>query len=401
MCGIIGYVGPKAVVPVLLDGLKRLEYRGYDSAGLAFLQEGRLLVQRSVGKIRDLENTLWGKDYRGEIGLGHTRWATHGRPTEENAHPHTDCRGEVVVVHNGIIENYLALKQKLKAEGHTFRSETDTEVIAHLIEKYLREADLPTAVRRALKEVTGAYAIGVLWQGDPDRIVGARVSSPLVVGLGEGEFLIASDIPALLAHTRNVLFLDDGEVAVLSRDGVEVTTVDGEPVSKSVERVAWSPILAEKGGYKHFMLKEIYEQPRAMRDTLLGRYSLEQGRIFLEGMEPLEEAFGQVGRVTLVACGTSWHAALVGKFLLEETTGLPVEVDYGSEFRYRNPLVDARTLFVAISQSGETLDTLVALREARKRGCPAAAIVNVMGSSISREADGVLYTHAGPEIGVA
>ncbi|MGH7378370.1 MAG: glutamine--fructose-6-phosphate transaminase (isomerizing), partial [Candidatus Methylomirabilales bacterium] len=252
-----------------------------------------------------------------------------------------------------------------------------------------------------LKEVTGAYAIGVLWQGDPDRIVGARVSSPLVVGLGEGEFLIASDIPALLAHTRDVLFLDDGEVAVLSRDGVEVTTVDGEPVSKSVERVAWSPILAEKGGYKHFMLKEIYEQPRAMRDTLLGRYSLEQGRIFLEGMEPLEEALGQVGRVTLVACGTSWHAALVGKFLLEETTGLPVEVDYGSEFRYRNPLVDARTLFVAISQSGETLDTLVALREARKRGCPAAAIVNVMGSSISREADGVLYTHAGPEIGVA
>ncbi|MEK7337837.1 MAG: glutamine--fructose-6-phosphate transaminase (isomerizing) [candidate division NC10 bacterium] len=401
MCGIIGYVGPKAVVPVLQDGLKRLEYRGYDSAGLAFLQEGRLLVQRSVGKIRDLENALWGKDYRGNIGLGHTRWATHGRPTEENAHPHTDCRGEVVVVHNGIIENYLALKQKLKAEGHTFRSETDTEVIAHLIEKYLREADLPTAVRRALKEVTGAYSIGVLWQGDSDRIVGARVSSPLVVGLGEGEFLIASDIQALLPHTRNVLFLDDGEVAVLGRDGVEVTTLDGEPVSKSVERVAWSPILAEKGGYKHFMLKEIYEQPRAMRDTLLGRYSLEQGRIFLEGMETLEEALGQVTRVTLVACGTSWHAALVGKFLLEETTGLPVEVDYGSEFRYRNPLVDARTLFVAISQSGETLDTLVALREARKRGCPAAAIVNVVGSSISREADGVLYTHAGPEIGVA
>ncbi len=401
MCGIIGYVGPKGVVPVLLDGLKRLEYRGYDSAGLAFLQGGRLIVQRSVGKIRDLENSLWGKDYRGEIGLGHTRWATHGRPTEENAHPHTDCRGEVVVVHNGIIENYLALKQKLVAEGHTFRSETDTEVIAHLIEKYLREADLPTAVRRALKEVTGAYAIGVLWQGDPDRIVGARASSPLVVGLGEGESLIASDVPALLAYTRNVIFLDDGEVAVLSRDGVEVTTVDGERVSKTVERVAWSPILAEKGGYKHFMLKEIYEQPRAMRDTLLGRYSLEQGRIFLEGMEPLEEALGQAQRVTLVACGTSWHAALVGKFLLEETAGLPVEVDYGSEFRYRNPPVDGRTLFVAISQSGETLDTLVALREARRRSCPAAAIVNVVGSSISREADGVLYTHAGPEIGVA
>ncbi|MBI2081080.1 MAG: glutamine--fructose-6-phosphate transaminase (isomerizing) [candidate division NC10 bacterium] len=401
MCGIIGYVGPKGVVPVLLDGLKRLEYRGYDSAGLAFLQDGRLIVQRSVGKIRDLENALWGKDFRGEIGLGHTRWATHGRPTEENAHPHTDCRGELVVVHNGIIENYLALKQKLKAEGHTFRSETDTEVLAHLIEKYLRDADLPTAVRRALKEVTGAYSIGVLWQGDPDRLVGARASSPLVVGLGEGEFLIASDIPALLAHTRNVLFLDDGEVAVLSRDGVEVTTMDAEPVTKDVERVAWSPILAEKGGYKHFMLKEIYEQPRAMRDTLLGRYSLEQGRIFLEGMEPLEEALGQVTRVTLVACGTSWHAALVGKFLLEEIAGLPVEVDYGSEFRYRSPLVDAGTLFTAISQSGETLDTLVALREARKRGCPTAAIVNVVGSSISREADGVLYTHAGPEIGVA
>ena len=400
MCGIIGYVGKQRVVPILLEGLKRLEYRGYDSAGLAVLDKGRMVVHRSVGKIKELENALWGKDLGGQIGLGHTRWATHGRPSEENAHPHTDCTGDLVVVHNGIIENYLGLKEKLSREGHVFRSETDTEVLAHLIEKHLR-GDLEEAVRRALREVTGAYAIGVLWRGDPHRIVGARCSSPLVVGLGEGEFLLASDIPAVLSHTRSVLFLDDNEVATLSPEGVHVTTLDGEPVDKPVQKVLWSPILAEKGGYKHFMLKEIYEQPRAIRDTIRGRYSLESGDLFFEGLEALEERLPAVRRVVLIACGTAWHAALVGKFLLESRWRLPVEVDYSSEFRYRDLVLDGSALVLAISQSGETLDTLMAVREARRRGATVLTVSNVVGSTLSRESDGVLYTHAGPEIGVA
>ncbi|MCI0482968.1 MAG: glutamine--fructose-6-phosphate transaminase (isomerizing) [candidate division NC10 bacterium] len=400
MCGIIGYVGPKKAVPVLLDGLKRLEYRGYDSAGVAFLQQGALQIYRSVGKIKDLENTLWGKDLAGDIGVGHTRWATHGRPSEANAHPHVDCSGELVVVHNGIIENYVPLKEKLIAEGHRFTSETDTEVIAHLVEHYL-EGDLEAAVRRALREVAGAYAIAVLWQGDPDRLVVARCSSPLVVGIGEGEFLVASDIPALLSHTRNVLFLEDQELAVISREGVTVTTMEGEPVQRPATRISWSPVLVEKGGYKHFMLKEIHEQPRAIRETLLGRYSLEAGEIYLDGMEAVAETLPSLRRVVLVACGTSWHAALVGKFLLEELCQVPVEVDYSSEFRYRELVLGPDTLVLTISQSGETLDTLVALREAKRRGCRVVSIVNVVGSSIARESDGVCYTHAGPEIGVA
>ena len=400
MCGIIGYVGPKRVVPVLLDGLKRLEYRGYDSAGVAFLQDGALQIYRSVGKIKELENALWGKDLGGHIGIGHTRWATHGRPSEANAHPHVDCAGEIVLVHNGIIENYLPLKEKLTAEGHRFTSDTDTEVIVHLIEKHLA-GDLEEAVRRALREVAGAYAVAVMWRGDPDRVVAARCSSPLVVGLGEGEFLVASDIPALIAHTRTVLILEDHEIAVIGREGVTVTTLDGEPVHRPVEQIPWSPILVEKGGYKHFMLKEIYEQPRAIRDTILGRYSLDAGDIHLDGMEPLEELFPRMQRMVLVACGTSWHAALVGKFLLEELCRIPVEVDYSSEFRYRDLILEPHTGILAISQSGETLDTLVALREAKRHGCRVASIVNVVGSSIARESDGVLYTHAGPEIGVA
>ncbi len=400
MCGIIGYVGPKKVVPVLLDGLKRLEYRGYDSAGVAFLQQGELQIYRSVGKIKELENILWGKTLGGDIGIGHTRWATHGRPSEENANPHVDCTGDIVLVHNGIIENYVPLKEKLVAEGHRFTSDTDTEVIVHLIEKYL-EGDLEEAMRRALSEVSGAYAVAAMWKGDPDRIVGAKCSSPLVVGLGEGEFLVASDIPALLAHTQNVLFLEDHEIAVISREGVMVTTLEGDPVRRAVERIAWSPILVEKGGHKHFMLKEIYEQPRAIRDTMLGRYSLEAGEIFLDGMEAVEEVLPHVQRVVLVACGTSWHAALVAKFLLEEIGRIPVEVDYSSEFRYRDLILGPDTLVLAISQSGETLDTLVALREAKGRDCRVVSIVNVVGSSIARESDGVFYTHAGPEIGVA
>ena len=402
MCGIVGYVGRRKAVPVLLDGLKRLEYRGYDSAGLALLQEGELQIFRSVGKIKDLENLLWGKDFSGSIGLGHTRWATHGRPTEENAHPHRDCTGGLVVVHNGIIENYVALKEKLLKAGHRFRSETDTEVLAHLIEAHLHASgDLEAAVRKALLDVVGAYAIGVLWRGDPERLVVARCASPLVVGLGEGEFFMASDIPAILPYTRNVLFLDDGEVAVLSPEGVSVITLDGEPLSKPLTRVLWSPILAEKGGYKHFMQKEIYEQPRAIRDTIRGRFSEEAGRVYLDGLEPLEGFLPTFQRIFISACGTSWHAALIGKFMLEVLCRVPTEVDYSSEFRYRDPILGEEALFVAISQSGETLDTLVALREAKKRGSKAISICNVVGSSISRESDGVIYTHAGPEIGVA
>ena len=402
MCGIVGYIGGKKVVPILIDGLKRLEYRGYDSAGLAVLEQGRMVVHRSVGKIKELENAVWGANLTGTVGLGHTRWATHGRPSEENAHPHTDCSGDLVVVHNGIIENYLALKEKLIAEGHLFRSETDTEVIAHLIEKYLREdPDIERAVRRALNDVTGAYAIGVLWRGDPGRIVGARCQSPLVVGLGEGDFFFASDIPAILTHTRNVLFLNDGEMVVLTREGVQITTLAGETVQRAVEKVLWSPILAEKGGYKHFMLKEIYEQPRAVRDTIRGRFSEDSGTIFLEGMERLEEHLGEIDKIVLIACGTAWHAGLVGKYMIEELCRVPGEVDYSSEFRYRDPVVGEHTLVLAISQSGETLDTLAGIKEAKARECRTAAICNVVGSSLTREVDGVLYTHAGPEIGVA
>ncbi|MDE2484661.1 MAG: glutamine--fructose-6-phosphate transaminase (isomerizing) [candidate division NC10 bacterium] len=402
MCGIVGYVGHKKVVPVLLEGLKRLEYRGYDSAGLAIIQQNRIVVYRSVGKIKELENALWGRDLSGEVGLGHTRWATHGRPTEENAHPHSDCTGDLVVVHNGIIENYLALKEKLQQEDHHFTSETDTEVLAHLIETQLRDTtDLEIAVRRALAGVVGSYALGVLWRGDPHRIVAARSGSPLVVGLGDGEFFIASDIPAILSHTRDVLFLDDEEVVALSRDGVNVTTLTGEPVQKKVEKIFWTPMMAEKSGYKHFMLKEIYEQPRAIRDTIRGRFSLEGGHLYLEGLQAVQDTLSTIDRILLVACGTSWHAGLVGKFLIEDLARIPVEVDYGSEFRYRDPILDERTLVIAISQSGETLDTLVSMREARRRGCKSLAICNVVGSTLSRESDGVLYTHAGPEIGVA
>ncbi len=402
MCGIVGYVGKKKVVPVLLEGLRRLEYRGYDSAGLAILKPDRVVIYRSVGKIKELENALWGRDLSGEVGLGHTRWATHGRPTEENAHPHSDCTGDLVVVHNGIIENYLALKEKLQRDGHRFKSETDTEVVAHLIEAQLQDtADLEVAVRRALSSLVGSYALGIIWRGDPHRLVAARNGSPLVVGLGDGEFFIASDVPAILSHTRDVLFLDDEEIAVLSPDGVTVTTVSGEPVEKKIQRILWTPIMAEKGGYKHFMLKEIYEQPRALRDTIRGRFSMDTGQLYLDGLEPLHSVLPTINRIVLVACGTSWHAALIGKFLLEELVRIPVEVDYGSEFRYRDPILDQATLIVTISQSGETLDTLVSLREARRRGCPSLAICNVVGSTLSRESDGVLYTHAGPEIGVA
>ena len=398
MCGIIGYVGHREAVPVLVEGLKRLEYRGYDSAGIAMLSNGTLAVRRCKGKVRQLEELLEGETISGTVGIGHTRWATHGRPSEENAHPHR--AGGIVVVHNGIIENYLTLKHALEAEGHLFTSETDTEVIVHLIDRAFT-GNLEAAVRQALKEVQGAYSIAVIAEGDPDKTVVARMASPLVIGLGEGEYFMASDIPAILHHTRNVLFLDDGEVATATREGVTITTLDGTPVTKEVKKILWNPIMAEKGGYKHFMLKEIFEQPRAIWDTFGSRLSQETGSVVLHELNLPVEEVARIRKVAIVACGTSYHAALVGKYLLERVCGLPVEVDIASEFRYRDPLVDETTLGVFISQSGETADTLAAVREAKGKSTRVISICNVMESSIPRESDGVLYTHAGPEIGVA
>ncbi|MDV2503918.1 MAG: glutamine--fructose-6-phosphate transaminase (isomerizing) [bacterium] len=398
MCGIIGYVGHQQVVPVLLEGLKRLEYRGYDSAGIAILSNGALAVRRCKGKIRQLEELLKGETISGTVGIGHTRWATHGRPSEENAHPHRS--GGIVVVHNGIIENYLTLKHALEAEGRVFASETDTEVIVHLIDRAFA-GNLEAAVRQALKEVQGAYSIAAIAESDPDKVVVARMASPLVVGLGQGEYLVASDVPAILHHTRDVLFLDDGEVATATPEGVTITTLDGTPVTKEVKQVLWNPVMAEKGGYKHFMLKEIFEQPRAIWDTIRGRLSQETGSVVLHEMNLSDEDVSRLQKIALVACGTSYHAALVGKYLLEQVCGLPVEADIASEFRYRDPLVDDTTLGVFISQSGETADTLAAVREAKRKGTHVLSICNVVESSISRESDGVLYTYAGPEIGVA
>jgi len=397
MCGIIGYIGEQNAVPILIDGLKRLEYRGYDSAGIAVLNGNQLAIRKAVGKLKNLEGVVWSDPPTGTLGIGHTRWATHGRVTELNAHPH-ETRG-FVVVHNGIIENYLALKEKLLAEGHDFRTETDTEVIVHLIAKHC-SGDLTAAVRQALQEVVGAYAIAVLSTDDPNTVVGARHGCPLVVGLGQGAYFLASDIPAVLNHTRDVIFLDDGEVATLTREGVRVTTLDGQVVSKEVRHVTWDPIMAEKGGYKHFMLKEIYEQPRAVLDTFRGRLVPETGTAILD-LGKATPALQRADRVTLVACGTSWHAALIGKYMFEALARIPTEVDYGSEFRYRQPVLDQRSLFVGISQSGETADTIAAAREAKRFGATVLAISNVMDSTLARESDGVLYTHAGPEIGVA
>ncbi|MEK7406945.1 MAG: glutamine--fructose-6-phosphate transaminase (isomerizing) [Acidobacteriota bacterium] len=401
MCGIVGYIGGRRAVPVLLDGLRRLEYRGYDSAGLAVLSETEgLVVRRASGKLRNLEEVIRLQPVDGAYGIGHTRWATHGRPTEENAHPHRDCRGQIVVVHNGIIENYVALKRELEREGHEFRTETDTEVIAHLVEKYF-EGNLEEAVRKAVRRLTGLFALAVIAQQDPDKIVAARLGPPAVIGLGQGEYFLASDVPAILSHTRDVFFLADGDLAVLTRDGVQLGDFEGRPVKRPVTHILWDPIMAEKGGYKHFMLKEIYEQPRAVRETILGRVGQESGRIFLDEMEITPEEFRRFREVRIIACGTSWHAALAGKFMIEALARLPVEVDYGSEFRYRDPLVSAASLTVVISQSGETADTLGAQREAKQKGSKTLAICNVVGSMVTREAAGTILTHAGPEIGVA
>jgi glutamine---fructose-6-phosphate transaminase (isomerizing) len=403
MCGIVGYIGDKDAVGLIIDGLKRLEYRGYDSAGVAVRGPEGLEVRRAAGRIKVLEGLLRERPIHGHVGVGHTRWATHGRPTDENAHPHTDGSGELVVVHNGIIENYLAIKERLAGAGHVFRSETDTEVIAHLIEHHLRDVSrLEEAVKRALRELRGSYAVAVLHARTPDRIVAAKHGAgSVVVGLGQGETFLGSDIPAILPHTRDMVILEDHDVAVITRSGVDVTGVDGAPVSRTPTRILWDPILAEKGGYRHFMLKEIYEQPRAAADTLRGRVVPEGGNVVLSDINLDPEVVAGLERVVLVACGTSYHAAIVGRFLVERLAGIAAEVDVASEFRYRDAVVGPETLVVALSQSGETVDTLGAVRAARLKGAPIIAITNVVGSALSREATGTLYTHAGPEIGVA
>ncbi len=406
MCGIVGYVGKKEVVPVIIEGLRKLEYRGYDSAGIAVGGNGAgLHIRRAQGKLRNLEEVIRQKPLDGTYGIGHTRWATHGRPTEENAHPHRDCSGTIVVVHNGIVENYLSLKKKLIAEGHTFTTETDTEIIAHLIEKhYLKSSPKPSleeAVRQAVKELTGVFALVVIAADSPNKIVAARNGPPAVIGIGKDEYFVASDVPALLDHTRDLFFLGDGDLAVLTQDGVKVTDFDGHPVVRKPQRITWDPIMAEKGGFKHFMLKEIYEQPRTVRDTTLGRVSQDTGRIFLDEMQVPDAEFQALKKINIAACGTSWHAGLAGKFMIENLARVPVEVDYASEWRYRDPILGPDTMTMLISQSGETADTIAAQREAKSKGSKTLAICNVVGSMITREAAGTVYTHAGPEIGVA
>lgn len=399
MCGIIGYIGNRDAVPILLDGLKRLEYRGYDSAGISTIDNNKLVVRRSVGKLKNLEENIKDNPLGGKIGIGHTRWATHGKPSEQNAHPHR-VNG-VVVVHNGIIENYLALKKELTGEGNVFTSNTDTEVIAHLIHKYF-EGDLEEAVRKALNRIVGAYAIGVICEQDSKKIVAARKHSPLVIGLGKGEFFMASDIPAILGHTREAFFLEDGEMAILTEEGVKISDLKGRLKSKEVKKVLWNLVMAEKSGYKHFMLKEIYEQPRAIWDTFRGRISQETGNIILlDEIKMDKESIKEIKKIFIVACGTSWHAALAGKYIVEELCKIPVEVDIASEFRYRDPLINKESLAVFISQSGETADTIAALEEARKKGAKVISICNVMESTIARNSHEVIYTYAGPEIGVA
>ena len=404
MCGIVGYIGPSEATPIIIDGLRRLEYRGYDSAGVAVAANGQpFQVRRAAGKLRMLEETVRLDPAEGTYGVGHTRWATHGQPTEENAHPHRDQSGDIVVVHNGIIENYLEIKAQLGKEGHEFVTDTDSEVIAHLIDKYSRNTavSLEDAMAEAIERIRGVYAMAAISRRDPEKVVAARSGPPVIIGLGDNEYFIASDTPAILHHTRDFIFLDDGDVAVLTPNGVSVRDPSGMPANRPVQHILWDPVMAEKGGYKHFMLKEIFEQPRAVRETALGRVHRQTGHVYLDEMGLTPQQFSDIRGVRIIACGTSWHAGLAGKFMIERLARLPVEVDYGSEFRYRDPILDEEILTVAISQSGETADTLAAQREAKLKGSPSIAICNVIGSMITREAIGAVYTHAGPEIGVA
>jgi glucosamine--fructose-6-phosphate aminotransferase (isomerizing) len=403
MCGIVGYVGNKQVVPLIIDGLRKLEYRGYDSAGIAVVDENHAMsLRRAEGKLRNLEECIRLNPLDGNYGIGHTRWATHGRPTEENAHPHRDCSEKIVVVHNGIIENYVPLKQKLVAAGHEFKTETDTEVVAHLVEEEMKSgASFENAVRATVKQLHGIFALSIIHSDEPDTIIAVREGAPVVIGLGDGEFFVASDIPPILQHTRDVFYLGEKEIAVLTKDSVQVTDFDGNVVEPKQQRITWDPIAAEKGGFKHFMLKEIYEQPRAVRDTSQGRVSLDTGKIYLDLANISEDELKQITSITIAACGTSWHAGIAGKYMIEQMARVSVEVDYASEFRYRNPVLDENTLLIVISQSGETADTIAAMREAKKFGCKVLAICNVQGSMIHREADGTILTNAGPEIGVA
>src|ERR1700683_207522 len=411
MCGIVGYVGPKKVVPIIIEGLRRLEYRGYDpggdprgrpfpSASGGRLSRSTLEVRRAKGKLINLEDVLRDHPLDGTFGIGHTRWATHGRPTEENAHPHRDCTGRIVVVHHGIVENYLDLKSELTAQGHKFVTETDTEIIAHLIEQVEEDAaargtpiPLEAAVRLAAKRLTGAFALGVLSSAEPNKIVAARFGPPVVIGVGEGESFVASDVPGILHHTRNIYFLADGDMAILTLAGVELTNFDGRPIQRELTRISWDPIQAEKGGYKHFMLKEIWEQPRAVTDTTLGRVSLDSGNVYLGEMDLTDEELARAQSISIAAWGTSWHAGLTGKYMIERLARLPVDVDYASEYRYRNPIAGPDSLGLLITQSGETADTLAAQREMKALGSKTVAICNVVGAMVAREAHGAIYTH--------
>jgi glucosamine--fructose-6-phosphate aminotransferase (isomerizing) len=402
MCGIIGYVGTRDVVPVLIGGLKKLEYRGYDSAGVAVVNGHGVDVVRAEGKLSNLEAKLGDQPLEGTFGMGHTRWATHGKPNENNAHPHRDCTGNVVVIHNGIIENFLPLKQRLKAAGHEFKSETDTEVVAHLIEEYRKDGTpFVEAVKKTLKELEGHYALVMIAADEPGTIIAAKHGPPLVVGLGEGENIVASDVAPLLAYTRNIIYLEDGEYAVANDQKVELFSRQDEKLDREPKKITWDAVAAEKEGYRHYMLKEIHEQPRAVRDTFTGRMFEESGEVFFNDLQFTPEEWSQIKRVHIVACGTSWHAGLVGKFLIESASRIPVEVDYGSEYRYRDPIVDSSTLVIGVTQSGETADTIAGMQEARAKGAKLISICNVLGAAATRMSDGVIYTNAGPEIGVA
>ncbi len=400
MCGIVGYIGPKEAVSILVEGLEKLEYRGYDSAGVAITGNGSIEILKKEGKLRALKDELNGQTYGAHVGIGHTRWATHGRPSDENAHPHTDCSGKIAVVHNGIIENYLALREWLQSQGHVFNSQTDTEVLPHLIEEFY-EGDLLDAVLKASTKLEGSFAMAVVSSHEPNKLVAVRQDSPLVVGLGEGEYFLASDIPALLRHTRFTYILNDGEVAVLERDRVRVMDRQRNRINKKVLEVKWEAEQAEKSGYDHFMLKEIHEQPKALRDTFSGRIAADNSRVILDEVKITPEEIRGLKKIFITACGTAYHAGFVGKYVIEKLVRLPVEVDIASEFRYRQPIIEPGTLVIIISQSGETADTLAALREAKRQGAHVIAVTNVVGSSVSREADDVIYTWAGPEIAVA